>query len=174
MKKTFFLIVGIITCGSLITTYWYTHSPSKNTKNNRNISKNNTSILSSTSSPFPTPTITGIIHGIHTYTLDTNASDDPKFITLTLDPVDPDVQMSQTFTVGIQSTYSLVEASLGVETDMHTIQIPLKLISGTTTDGIWQASWNVRETYAYHYRITVTAHSDFTLNTKTISLRPGN
>ena len=48
---------------------------------------------------------------------------------------------------------------------------PFKLISGTNTDGQWQGSWKMDDTYLYNYLLTLTAESANKSATIEITLR---
>lgn len=119
----------------------------------------------------PTPTPTKLFHGKDTYYLSGGAMDDPHFPQVDIDPLDPEVQGTQAFTVHITSTYPVNEAFLNIRTDIHTTKVPLNLDSGTRTDGYWKATWTLPETYLYNYKITLTAQTSYTQGTATITIR---
>jgi len=75
----------------------------------------------------------------------------PKLQEVTIEPLTPAVGETQTVTATIKHESPVTEASLILESDTQTNTFPLKLISGTTTDGTWQGSWQMPEAYLYNY-----------------------
>ena len=119
----------------------------------------------------PTPTPTKLFHGKDTYYISGGAPDDPHFTQVDIDPLDPDVDTSQAYTVKIISKYPVTTAFLTIKTDTHDSKMPLDLTSGTRQDGIWQATWTMPETYLYNYQITPTAQTAYTQASSTITVR---
>lgn len=113
-----------------------------------------------TTTPMPTPTPTQLFHGKDSYMISRgSAATGPSPTKLTLDPLDPAVGATQTFTVDITHIYPVVSASLSIRTDTQTTKVPLTLVSGTAQKGTWQGSWTVPESYLYNYIVTINAQS---------------
>lgn len=121
--------------------------------------------------PTPTPTPTKLFHGKDTYNISGGKPDDPHFPEVTIDPLDPAVGAKQVFTVKITSKYPVTKTFLSVRTDTRSTNLPLTLTSGTTENGMWQATWTVPETYLYNYQITPTAQTAYTQGSATITVR---
>lgn len=113
------------------------------------------------SSPTPKPTLTPtprpikeLPGGKQVY----NVSSGPKVIgpkiqQITLDPQTPSPQETQTVTIKVKHDSPVTEAVAYVQTDNKELNYAMKLIEGTTTDGTWQASWKMADTYNYNYYI---------------------
>jgi len=121
--------------------------------------------------PTPTPTPTKLFHGKDTYYISGGAPDDPRFPQVDIDPLDPDVGATQTYTVSINSKYPVTTAFLTIRTDTRESKVSLNLVSGTREDGTWQATWTIPETYLYNYQITPTAQTAYTQGSATITER---
>ncbi len=77
----------------------------------------------------------------------------PKIQQITLDPQIPSPKDTQTVTITVKHDSPVTEATAYVETDNTVSKYPMKLIQGTTTDGTWQGSWKINDTYNYNYYI---------------------
>jgi hypothetical protein len=75
----------------------------------------------------------------------------PKLQQVVVDPLTPGVGETQAVTITIKHDSPVTEASVVLLTDIQTTVYPLTLIAGTTTDGTWQGSWKIPETYNYNY-----------------------
>lgn len=110
-----------------------------------------------TESPTPTPTprpIRAIPGGKQVYTV-SNGSDvaGPKIQEVTIDPQTPKSSETQTVTITVKNDSPVTEATAIIQTDHNQYKNSLKLISGTATNGIWQGSWSITDTYNYTYAI---------------------
>lgn len=121
--------------------------------------------------PTPTPTPTKLLHGKDTYTISGGAVNDPHFSEVSIDPMDPAIGAQQIFTVKISSTYAVTKAWLSIRTDIKTTKLPLTMISGTTQNGMWTATWNMPESYLYNYQITPSAQTAYSQGSATITVR---
>lgn len=110
-----------------------------------------------TVTPTPTPTprpIKELPGGKQVY----NVSNGPKVIgpkiqQITLDPQTPSLEATQTVTIKVKNDSPVTEAIAYVQTDNKELRHIMNLIQGTTTDGTWQASWKMSDTYNYTYYI---------------------
>jgi len=81
----------------------------------------------------------------------------PKIQTATVDPLTPNTRDTQTVTVTIKND-TPVTAAVTLYTDTMHKTFPMKLTTGTLTDGTWTANWKMEDTYNNTY------HIDFTLD----------
>ena len=109
--------------------------------------------------PTPTPTPRPIPHGKKTFTVGGGKKNAPHFSKGEINPCDPQEGEVQTITIKITSQSPVIKAISGVITDHQTQDIPMKLVKGSTTNGIWRASWKVKDSYNYNYRIKIRATS---------------
>ena len=112
-------------------------------------------ILTPTSTPTPRP----IPHGKKTFTVGGGKKDAPHFSKGEINPCDPQKGKVQTITIKITSHSPVIKAVSSIITDHQTQDIPMKLVKGNTTDGSWKASWKVKDSYNYRYRIKIRATS---------------
>ncbi|MBU1327083.1 hypothetical protein KKB64_04230 [Patescibacteria group bacterium] len=75
----------------------------------------------------------------------------PKPLKVIVDPLTPDSNQTQTFTVTIKNDSPVTSAKVNVITDNKKVTYALTLISGTAQDGTWQGSWKLQDTYIYDY-----------------------
>lgn len=127
--------------------------------------------LSIKSAPTPTPTPTKLLHGKETYHVSGGPPDAPQLSAVTIDPLDPAVGTVQAISVNMASKYPVKTAFVTIRTDTKSTKIPLTLTSGINTNGTWQASWTVPETYLYTYLITPTAQTDYNQTVDQITIR---
>ena len=83
----------------------------------------------------------------------------PKIKTVIVDPLDPQPDADQTITLEIESVSPVKSAVIIVATDNREKTLNLKLISGDSLEGAYQASWQVNDTYnaRYSFRYILTA-----------------
>ncbi|MBU1326794.1 DUF11 domain-containing protein [Patescibacteria group bacterium] len=75
----------------------------------------------------------------------------PKISQITLDPQTPTPDETQTVTIKVKNDSPVTETSVYIQTDNNELKHVLKLIEGTATDGTWQGSWKITDTYNYNY-----------------------
>ncbi len=75
----------------------------------------------------------------------------PKIGQVTIDPLDPAVGETQVVTVKITHTSPVTSVKATLETDNMNKTYTFKRIDGTETDGTWQASWKMEDSYDYTY-----------------------
>jgi len=125
------------------------------------VPENTAEVPSEAAKPTPTPTPTTLTAGSGTYNVGKSEADKgPIVTTLTLNPLDPKQNEHQTITAHLTFATPVTSATISFQSDHKTLELtPLKLVSGTTTDGDWQTSWDVDDTVLYKYVVTVTAAS---------------
>lgn len=109
--------------------------------------------------PTPTPKPKPIPHGKITFTASTTWPG-PKFSGGSFDPYDPSQGGSMVITVAASDTQPVQTMWATVKTDNKTsAKIPFTRVSGSDTNGEWQGTWKVDDTYLYTYIVTVEADS---------------
>ncbi len=122
--------------------------------------------------PTPTPTrvpriITPLPTGIQTWTFSGRKTGTrPAIQTATVDPLTPNTDATQTVSITMISDASM-SATATVTTDTKKQTAPMKLTSGSATNGTWSVSWKLGDTYFYTYKI------DFELTSATGNLISG-
>lgn len=121
--------------------------------------------------PSPAP----LAHGKQTYKIQGGGKNLPQITEVTLNPIDPLPNSTQTIYVKANNETPISKVSVMLHLDNETETTKnLQLNSGNKTNGEWSASWslNKNETYDYTYRITVIARNEKGLGSPiTISLR---
>lgn len=120
--------------------------------------------------PTPTPSPNPIPHGNRGFSV-SSSNPGPVFGRGSIEPYDPSIGITQALGIDIANPIPIRSAAVTLHTDTATQVYPLELVSGTTTDGTWKASWTVSDTYLYRYKATITAVSDNGTNTITMTLR---
>lgn len=117
-----------------------------------------TAVPTPTLIPTPTPTPTLLLHGKETYTISQGPEvKGPKITRAVIDPLDPQTGQNQTVTVKVNHQAPVLSVGLKLTTDNKNKTFPLTRISGTDTDGEWQGSWIMEDTYLYNYLMEITA-----------------
>ena len=113
-----------------------------------------------TATPTPTPTPRAIPHGKWGFTVGQSDKTVPQFSRGFIDPYDPEQEASQTVTIAVKYTQPVTKVTAVLKTD-HAVStpVPFTLISGTNTDGQWQGSWQMTDTYLYKYAVVLQAES---------------
>jgi hypothetical protein len=89
--------------------------------------------------------------GRQTYSISTTHHS-PDFYKAIIDPEDVKVGQSQTMTVYVKDEKApITEVTADIQTDKEIIKHPLKRISGTDKDGVWESSWLVHDTHDTTY-----------------------
>lgn len=122
--------------------------------------------------PSPSPTPTKLFHGKETYSVSrgTDATG-PNISSVTLDPLDPDEQESQTISVKASNADPITAVSLSIRTDYQTTTLTPVLTDGNATDGTWSAAWKIPESYLYNYIVTVKVTSGQQTTTIPVTIR---
>jgi hypothetical protein len=95
--------------------------------------------------------------GKQRYTISQNHHS-PNFTQAIIDPEDVRVGQKQTMTVTLGDEKApITEVIAEIQTDIGIIKNPLKLISGTNQNGVWEGSWIVRDTHDTMYVTTFKA-----------------
>lgn len=100
----------------------------------------------------PTPYLF-LPHGKQTYNVQGKRGGS-NVTSITYDPLDPAKDTKQTVTATIQSKEAINSVNLTLNTDAQTTTHPMKLISGTTTQGIWSTSYQFSDTYEKIYNVS--------------------
>lgn len=119
-----------------------------------------------TSSPRPIP------HGKIGFSVGQADKTGPQFGRGEIDPYDPPQGDKQTVTINVKDGQPIIQVAVILKTDNAVSQpYPLQLISGSATDGQWQGSWTVDDTYLYTYNLVFEATSSRGQSTVEITLR---
>lgn len=103
--------------------------------------------------PTNTPTPKPIPHGKVEFTVSTGKnSTGPRMRKGSIDPYDPDLGATQTFTIDVDEPVNKVIAILTTDNKVSS-EYQLKKTTGTT----WQGSWKVNDSYLYKYKLTIKA-----------------
>lgn len=114
--------------------------------------------------PVPTPSAAkpvktvcpnyAIPKGAHTYLTSYGPGvTGPKRQTTTFDPLDPAVGQNQTVTVVLKNDSPVTDATATFFSDTTSQIAKFKLISGTTSEGTWQLTWKIKDSYNCQYLI---------------------
>lgn len=168
--KTEFIIFLILVSVLVITLLIYSSS-----KNKQNLSANNFSSVESGKRPdIPTPTRTPrkIPHGKMEFSVGQSDKTVPQLSKGSIDPYDPENGTTQTMTIAVKHSQPVDKVTATLKTDNATSQpYFFRLVKGTNTDGEWQGSWKVTDTYLYTYVLTLNAVSSDSLGMASIALR---
>lgn len=78
----------------------------------------------------------------------------PKPQSLTIDPLTPSPDQKQTLTVTLSGTTPVTQATVYMTTDTKTeVKHVLTRISGSSTEGVWQGSWSIKDTTDTKYAL---------------------
>lgn len=126
-----------------------------------------------TPSPSPTPTTPRPIpHGKTDFSVSQADKTKPQFGRGNIDPYDPSQGSKQTVTISVKDEQPITQVTAILKTDNTVSQpYPFQLISGSATDGQWQGSWTVNDTYFYTYNLILEATSSRGQSTVEITLR---
>jgi hypothetical protein len=80
----------------------------------------------------------------------------PKPQTIIIDPLTPVTGETQTVTIVAQYNSPITEATITLFTDSDNHTYPLKLQSGTPTNGSWSGSWDMPESISSRYELKIT------------------
>lgn len=83
----------------------------------------------------------------------------PKIVNGFIDPYFAEVGSRQMISVYIEDEFGVNEADIGVIINNKETKYPLKLMSGTNTEGHWQARWKMDDTNYEDYKLAIYAHS---------------
>lgn len=103
---------------------------------------------------FPLPSVVPLPHGKQAWKFSHGDQvTGPKIQTAEVSPLDPSGDETQTVTISVKDSSAVLGAVATVLTDKKQVPYPLKLVSGSPTDGVWQGSWKLNDTYNYVYSI---------------------
>lgn len=111
--------------------------------------------------PSPTPSPRPIPSGSKGFTVGQADKTVPQFGKGIIDPYDPQKGQLQTVSISVKHSKPVSKVTAIIQTD-HASSEPqvFKLVSGTDTDGVWQGSWPVNDTYLYVYGLILEAESN--------------
>lgn len=127
--------------------------------------KQSTSLPSFSSIPRPIPA------GKQTFSVSTGKKSGPKIRNGTIDPYDPLSGRTQTISVTVASKSPVLTVKFTMQTDTKSKEVAMQLTSGTVTDGIWEGTWTVDDTYLYTYNAIIEASDGKESNAITLTLR---
>ena len=117
--------------------------------------------LAPTIASTPTPTPRPIPHGKTSFSVGQGDKTVPQFGRGFIDPYDPVQGGMQTIQIAIKHNKPITKVTVILTTDKDISQpILLKLVTGTNTDGQWQGSWKMTDSYLYTYKVELNAESD--------------
>ncbi len=150
-----FLILVVLSAGS----YFYAR---------RNTYRNN---LSQKPTITPTPTPRPVQHGNGSFSVSSNKTG-PKMTLLELKPYDPANGATMTLRITATNTVPITSIIATMKTD-HKTSTPIifSVVEGTSTQGIWEGTWAVDDTYLYEYTLVITETSSNGEFTNTLGLR---
>jgi len=114
------------------------------------------------SPPPPSPLLSPkpIPHGKIGFSVSQADKTKPQFSQGEIDPYDPPKGGRQSVTISVRDEQPVSQVSAVLKTDNAVSQpVSFKLISGSDTDGTWQGSWTLTDTYLYTYNLVLTAVS---------------
>ena len=179
------IIIGFVVfliISTFILSFLYFSKKDKPKSPNQALLQSSTSLtpapsLTLTSSPTPGPTSTPvpsprpIPSGKKTFSVSSAKKTGPQFQGGAIDPYDPKVNSTQTITVAITSSKPVTTGTLTMKTDTKTRDVPMSIVSGTATNGVWAGTWTVDDTYLYTYTVTIIATDNTETNTVELTLR---
>jgi len=113
------------------------------------------------------PRIVPLATGKQIYNISGGTKGGPLMTQAVIDPLDPKSSQIQTFTLKANNLKPIVEIKAIVITDNEEKVNYLKLVSGTSTDGVWQGSWRITDDYDYTYQISLIAKNNEDIESKT-------
>jgi len=111
-------------------------------------------------SPVPTRAPKPIGTGRKGFTISGGNQNAPKFNKSFLDPIDPKQGATQTIIINAENSLPIEAVEVTVKTDNKETPLEMQLTEGTETNGTWQGSWTVDNTYLKNYRVEITATAD--------------
>ena len=108
----------------------------------------------------PRPSPIPLATGKQTYMISGSLPGAAKIAEATIDPIDPATATLQKLTLQVLDTKGVTEVKATVWTDNKTTPHQLSLKSGTKTDGIWEGSWSLSDSYDYRYGIVLKAKNE--------------
>ena len=127
----------------------------------------------STTEPTPTPLPPRPIpHGKIGFTVGQSDKTVPLFGRGFIDPYDPDKGGTQTVTISVSYKNPVSKVTAILKTDNDTSEAySFKLVNGSDTEGEWQGSWKVTDTYLYTYALVFNAESSNKSGSVEVTLR---
>lgn len=105
--------------------------------------------ITTTPSPTPTPSL-----GVGSFSISMNT--DPWATGGTISPYGPVSNGPQTFTLSVFGNSPVTSVVIRVATDNVVNNYPMSLVSGTSINGVWTATWTITDTIDNNYIITPT------------------
>jgi hypothetical protein len=101
----------------------------------------------------PTPYLF-LPQGKQTYNARGAAGKRSAAVSITYNPLDPQKNTNQTISATIESKETVSSVNLTVNTDKQKNIHVMKLISGTKTNGVWETTYKVTDTYEKVYNVS--------------------
>ncbi|MBI4157441.1 hypothetical protein HY502_01160 [Candidatus Woesebacteria bacterium] len=151
-NKNLLVILGVLVAALLGTgTYYLFLRGPKSPGWPLNPTASPASEISEVSIPEPVKSLPG---GTQTYNISHGAEvKGPKPTRATIDPLTPAKGEKQTVKVAVTSDAPVTEAKIILTTDSDEKEFPLKLVEGDSSNGTWEASWAVADSYDNIYSI---------------------
>ncbi len=118
-----------------------------------------------------TPTPRPIRKGMSRFKISGGIAAAPQFGSGSVDPVDPGQGNEQTLKINITSDSEVQSAKVTVLTDNGQKDVPMELASGDKTNGQWQATWTIDDTYIYRYKLNLEATNNAATQETSLLLR---
>lgn len=123
-------------------------------------SKESSTSTVSTVAPTPRPSPRPIPHGKKGFTVSQSDKTVPQFSKGSVDPYDPIKDSAQIVTISVKHEKPITKVTAMLKTDNTVLgSVPLDLISGTNTNGEWQGSIQITDSYLYTYILVLQAES---------------
>jgi len=135
------------------------------------ILSNNSITVTSPQKLKPTPTPNPIIKGIETYTISQGKTNGPKMTKAVIDPHDPNIGVTQKFTLFVNHTKPVTIAKITLISDNKTKTYNLKLSEGTPLNGQWSGSWKIDDTHNQIYSFGIEIGDGTYTSKNTITIR---
>lgn len=110
-------------------------------------------------------------HGKTTFTIGGGNITEPQFSQGYLDPYDPKQNGKQTVSIMVSYTQPVTRVQATLKTDHKAKIYPLTLVSGTPTNGRWEGTWTVSDSYFYTYNMDIQAESGSVSSRVELTLR---
>ena len=122
--------------------------------------------------PTPSPTPYPLPQGPETFVGSYGpGSKGPKIMTITIDPYDPKIGESQTYTVDVADSQPITSVELALTTDNKTMGYAMQKTNDTATGSTWKVKITTNDTHLYHYYPSFTAKTTIDQASSGLTLR---
>jgi len=174
MKKSYLLVGAVILIAALAAVYWFVFAKGTATTGEgpgiRPLS------LLKTQSPSlvptePPKTPKPIPSGKKEFIVGSSKKTGPQMSSGYFDPFDPKQGQKQIASINIKSDQPVTKVVLTIKTDNKTRDVAMERKEGTDTNGRWEGTWTVDDTYLFTYFLTLKATSSVGTNSFDLALR---